>query len=173
LCVGRNRRRLFSRVSAEALGISDARERQFFGVGEIPHDLAIEQTEFLKQGRMTVVRQRLHEIFDHRSQPSHNLQIVRPTGADLAECQMYEVLPVGGAENHPQLSGFAEDLVGAEIASSDHAQHAVELVDCEDSRGRIVDGRRQRLQRDIDGDPKRKGGVLVDGAFRTESGQAM
>src|SRR6516162_6662902 len=85
---------------------------------------------------------------------------------------MHEVLPVGGTENHAQFSGTIEDFIGTKVASADRTQHAVELIDRKDGRRRIVDGRREGLERDVDGDPKRKGGVLVQRAFRAERDQA-
>ena len=44
----------------------------------------------------------------------------------------------------------------------------MKLVDGEHGRRRIVDGRRQRLDRDIDQDAEGKGRILLDGAFGPE-----
>jgi hypothetical protein len=63
-------------MAAQTLSIPDTSERQFLKVNEISCDVAIEQAEFLKQSSVTVVLKRLDEIFDHCSQPSHNLQII-------------------------------------------------------------------------------------------------
>ena len=100
-------------MPAQTLGIPNTSERQLLGVSEIPCDLAIEQAEFLNQCSMAMIRKRLDEIFDHRSQSSHNLQIIRPARSDFTECQMYDILPVWGTENHAQLPGLVQDLVGA------------------------------------------------------------
>ena len=128
-------------MPAQTLGIPNTSERQLLGVSEIPCDLAIEQAEFLNQCSMTMIRKRLDEIFDHRSQPSHNLQIIRTARSDFTECQMYEILPVWGTEKHAQLPGLVQDLVGTQIALTNCAQHTVQLIDCEHRCGRIIDRR--------------------------------
>ena len=50
----------------------------------------------------------------------------------------------------------------------DHAEQALKLVYGEDGGRRIVDGFRQRLDRDIDDDPECEGRILLDGALGTE-----
>ena len=98
----------FSGMPAQALGVRDMGERQILRIDEISLDFAIEQAQFAEQRGMPVRRERLHQVFDHRPQPSYNLQIVRAAGADLAECEMHKILPVGRPENHAQLSGFVK-----------------------------------------------------------------
>jgi hypothetical protein len=132
----------FSVVAAQALGIPDTSDRRIFRINEISHDLTIKQAEFLKQRRMTARRKRLDQVFDHRAQPSYNLQIVRPAESNLLERQMDEVFPVRCPENHAELSGAVQYLVGAQMTAANHAQHAVELVDRENGCGRIVNRRR-------------------------------
>ena len=81
---------------------------------------------------------------------------------------MHEVVPIRRPEDHPQVPGAVEDLLVVQVPLADRAQQAMKLVDGEHGGGRIVDRRRQRLDRDIDDDAKREGGVLLHGALRPE-----
>src|SRR5690349_4621278 len=81
---------------------------------------------------------------------------------------MNEILPVRRPQDNPELSRFVENFVGTEISSTNIAQHAMELIDGKHRGGRIVDGGRKRLQRDVDGNPERKSRVLLHGALRSE-----
>ena len=53
-----------------------------------------------------------------------------------------------------------------------HTEQALKLIDGKDGGRRIVDGFRQRLDRDIDDDPECKGRILLDGALGTECDQS-
>src|SRR5262249_26140745 len=108
-------------MPAEALCIRNAGERQLFGIVEMPLDFAIEQTQLLKQRRMTANRQRRDQVFDHGPQPPDDLQTTGPAGADFAEGEMDEIIPVGGPDDNSQLSGFAPPFVGMQIALADRA----------------------------------------------------
>lgn len=72
-------------MPSQALCIGGLCKRQILPIRERSLDFTIEQAQLLKQRCMTVLGQRLDQIFDHRAQPSYNLQIVRAAGADLAE----------------------------------------------------------------------------------------
>jgi hypothetical protein len=63
----------FSRVPTQALCVCDPCKRQILSMNEMPFDIAIEQIELLKQGGLSVRRQCLDEVFDHRAQPSYDL----------------------------------------------------------------------------------------------------
>ena len=54
------------------------------------------------------------------------------------------------------------------MPQTDQPKQTVKLVDGEHGRRRIVDGRRQRLDRDIDQDAEGKGRILLDSAFGPE-----
>src|SRR5437588_5538369 len=112
--------------------------------------------------------ERLQQVFDHRPQPPYNLEMVRTACAYLPDCEMDEILPVRSSENHAQLSGFVEQFVGAQIAFADISQHAMELVYRQHGCGRIIDRRRQRLQRNVDNNAKCKGRILLHSALRPE-----
>jgi hypothetical protein len=90
----------------------------------------------------------------------------RISGADLAECEVHKIFPIGSTENHAQLPGFVQYFVGAQLTLADHSQHPMELVNREYARRRIVDRWRKCLECNVDDNTKRKGGVLVHRAFR-------
>ena len=55
---------------------------------------------------------------------------------------------------------------------ADHAQQTLKLIECEDGGRRIVYRLRQRLDGDVDDNPKRKGGILLHRALRPERNQS-
>src|SRR5258706_195044 len=148
-----------------------AGQRQVLSEREMPLDRTIEQILFNAQRRMTLFGQRLGEIFDHRAQAAHDLQAVCAAKSDLTEPDVHEIFPVGRAENQPYALIVIHKLVGAQVAQADQAQQAVQLVDGEHGRCRIVDRRRQRLQRDIDQNAKSEQRILLDRALYTEGNQ--
>jgi len=134
--------RNLSGVTSQTLDIPNSSKSYFLRVNEISLDLAIKQAEFLKQHGMTVRRKRLNQILDHRAQPSYNLQIIGSAGSYFAESQMDEVFPVGRPEDHAELAGVVQYSVGAQMTAANHAEHAVQLIDRKNGRGRIIDRRR-------------------------------
>src|SRR6185503_8029749 len=92
-------------------------------------DIAIEQAELLPKRQMSMFRQCVDEILDHRSQPSDDLQIVGTAGADFTKRKPDEVFPIRGSTNHSQLTGPIRYFVGAQVTPAHRAKHAVELVD--------------------------------------------
>ena len=63
-------------MPAQALRIRDAGKHQFLRINEDPLNFTIEQAQLSKQRFTTVRRQRLHQVFNHRSHPPDNLKIV-------------------------------------------------------------------------------------------------
>ena len=131
-----------SGMTAQTLGVPDTSKSYFLRVNEVSLDFAIKQAEFLKQHGMTMRRKRLNQVLDHRAQPSDNLQIIRSAGSYFAKGQMDEIFPVGCPEDHAELAGVVQYSVGAQMTAANHAQHAVQLIDRENGRGRIIDRRR-------------------------------
>src|SRR5437764_2318221 len=134
-----------SGVSTQALRICDAGKRKFFRVRENSRNFTIKQTELSKQRFTSVWRQRLHQVFDHRSHSPYDLQIVRAAVSDLAEGEIHKIVPVRCSENQAKLPGFIQQFVSAQVALANRSQHAMKLIHREHSRGRIVDRRRERL----------------------------
>ena len=62
-------------MPSQALSVGDLCKPQILRIKERSLDLTIEQAQLLKQRRMTVLRQGLDQVFDHRAQPPHDLQI--------------------------------------------------------------------------------------------------
>ena len=58
--------------------------------------------------------------------------------------------------------------VVVQVAATDNAQKSMDLIECENRRGRIVDGLRQCLDSDVDDHPEGKRGILLYGAFWAE-----
>src|SRR5690242_11229664 len=95
---------LFAGMPAQALGIANAGERQFLRIAKQPSGLVVEQSELLLQVVVTIAGQGFFEIFDHCSQPTHDLEIICSAGPYLAESEIDEVLPIGRPEYHTQLA---------------------------------------------------------------------
>src|SRR4029077_13590300 len=76
-----------------------------------------------------------------------------------------KVLPVWRVENDAQLPIAVEYPIVAQLPAAYRAQQSLELIDGDDSGGRIVNRWRQRLEGDINNDAKVKGGILFDGAL--------
>ena len=79
-----------------------------------------------------------------------------------------EVVPVRRPEHEPGLArGIVHDLV-MQTSLSHEPQQPVDLVDRQDRGRRVVDRRRQRLQRDVHQDPEREHRVLLHRALGPE-----
>ena len=139
-----------------------------FGKRVVSVDRAIQQLELLAQLGVTMRRQGLHQIFQHRAHPPHDLDAARAAMPDFGARQVHVVLPVRRAEDQPQLAGLVAELLAAQVPQPDHPQQAVQLVDGQHRRRRIVDGRRQRLDRDVDQDAEGEGRILLHRALGSE-----
>ena len=155
----------FSGMSAKALSVGDMRERQFFRIGEVSCNLAIEEAEFDKQRGVPVSGKGLQQVFDHGPQPTYDLQIVGAARTNLTEGKMDKIFPIWRSEYQTELSRPINYFVGTQITLADRAQHAVKLIDRQHGGGRIIDRGRQCPDGDVDHDTKRKGRILIDGAF--------
>src|SRR4051794_10095378 len=134
-----------SGVPTQALRICDAGKRKFFRVRENSLNFTIKQTQLSKQRFTSVWRQRLYQVFNHRSHSSYDLEIVRAAASDLTEGEIHKIVPVRCSEDQAKVPGFIPQFVSAQVALANHSQHAMKLIHCEHSRGRIVDRRRERL----------------------------
>ena len=74
----------------------------------------------------------------------------------------------GRVIDHPRLAEAVGDHLAAQAPPADDSQQTMHLVNGQYARRRVVDGRRQRLQRDVDHDPERKQRVLFHRPFRPE-----
>src|SRR3954451_3031928 len=99
-------------AAPQPLWVRDPRQRQLFRIGEIRRDFAIKQGHFALQSWVAMRRQGLEQILDHRPHAPDNLQIVRSAGTDLAEGEIYKVLPIRGPENQTQSPGRVRYFVG-------------------------------------------------------------
>ena len=114
--------------------------------------------------------QGLDEVLAHRTQSTRNLHVFRAVVADFSENEMHEVFPIRRPKDDTQLSRAVRYLLVTQIPFANHSQQAMKLVDGEHSRGRIVDGRRQSLDGDIDQDAKREHRVLLERTLRPKHG---
>src|SRR6478752_4019451 len=128
-----------SRSAHPGPGICDAGKRQFFWIRENSLNFTIKQTQLSKQRFTSVWRQRLHQVFNHRSHPPYDLEIVRTAVSDLAEGEIHEIVPVWRSENQAKLAGFIQQFISAQVALANYSQHAMKLIYCEHGSGRIVD----------------------------------
>ena len=91
-------------------------------------NFTIEQAQLSKQHFATVRRQRLHQVFNHRPHPPHDLEIVRAAVADLAEGDIDKIVPVGCPENHAGISRIDPAIRPCAVALSSRSQHAMKLI---------------------------------------------
>lgn len=81
-------------------------------------NFAIHQLQLLLQRGMTMLWQRLNQIFDHCSQSSSNLHILYAALPDFSECEMHKVFPIRSSKNYDQLARFVEYFVRTQILVS-------------------------------------------------------
>ena len=117
---------------------------------------------------MTIRREDLDQILEHRAQPSRDLHVGRPAGANLGARDVNEVLPVRRAEDHARLAGGIQHDVGPQVPPPEHAQQSLHLVDREHGRRRIVDRRRERLEPDVDQDAEGEHRILLERPLGSE-----
>ena len=87
-------------VSAEALGVGNASQRNVLGVTEPLLDFPLKQAKLLKQRGMPVFWQGLNQVLNHCPQAPDDLQVIGPAEPDFTEGKMYEILPVRRSNNH-------------------------------------------------------------------------
>ena len=100
--------------------------------------------------------QRARQVLQHGAQPARDLEVRRAVQPDLAAGQLDEVFPVGRAEDHARPAVGVVDHVVVQLAPADRAQQAMQLVDRQHCRGRIVDRLAERLDGDVDDDRGRR-----------------
>ena len=105
------------------------------------------------------------QVLEHGPQPPRDLEVRRAVEPDLAAGELHEVIPVRRTVDDAQIAGGVVDHVVVQMTPADGAQQAVELVERQHGGGGIVDGARQRLDRDVDDDAEGEGGILLDGAL--------
>ena len=156
------------RGSSQTLGISHSGKGEILGINKVLFDFTIEQVQFPLQSGVTMLWQRLNQVFDHCSQSSGNLHILRAAMPNFGECEVHKIFPIGRPENHEQLARFIRYFVSAQVLVSGLAEQLLKLVDCNHGRCRIIDRRRQSLELDVDHDAECKSGVLLHGPLRPE-----
>jgi len=107
-------------------------------------------------------RKGLHEIFEHRTQSPHDLDAARSTMTDLGASEVHKILPVRRPENEPQFARLIAELLAADEPQADPPKETMKLVNGKHGRCRIIDGRRQCFNRNIDQDAQGKGRILID-----------
>ena len=111
------------------------------------------------------------ELLEHGPQPADDLHRRGSVLPDLRHAEL-EVLrpPANGDEHTPVAVGTAASR--AHLGRPDHAQGVAEMVDHLDGGRGIVHRRGERLDRDVDHDPDRERGILLDRALDPERDQA-
>ena len=73
----------------------------------------------------------------------------------------------------PASGGPARSGEAVEVGRSDQTQRVSQVVEHLDGGGGVVDGGRQRADRDVDHDPDREGGILLDRPLDSERDHAV
>ena len=128
----------------------------------------IEQSELVLKRGVTIFGQGADQVFNHCTQPPYNLNAIRTVTPKFGAGQIHEILPVGCTDDDPEASQFIGDTVGSQVSLADAPEQAMKLVDCQDRRGRIIDGRRERFQCDIEDNPDCKGWILLQRTFNSK-----
>ena len=102
-------------------------------------DRTIQKRQLSAQLVMAMLRQGLYEIFQHRTQPTHDLDASRTAMTYFGAGELHKVLPVRCPENDSQFAGGIADLFTAELLQTDPPKQTVKLVDGEYRRRRIID----------------------------------
>jgi len=149
------------------LGVSDAGHRGIISVGEVALDCPIEAAQFGQERGMTIGRQGFNQVVEHCAQPTHDLDTGRATRANFRARDIDEVFPVRRAVDHAMRAGMVIEPFQAKPSLANGAQQVIELIDGKNRCGRIVNRRRQGLERDVDQDPLFAYRILFDIALGT------
>ena len=87
---------------------------------------------------------------------------------DLGAAEVHVVFPVRREVDEAQLAGLVEHLLVVQVTQAHQPQQPVQLVDRHYRRRRVVDRRRQGLDRDVDQDAQGEGRILLHGALAAE-----
>ena len=154
--------------TADALTIGDACEIEIHRAPPLLAHCLVESSE-LAQHRLAPLRQdRLRELLEHRAQATHDLDRRGAVLADLRHAQREVVRPASDGDDEPAGHVVERRPRVREIDLTDLAKQVLEVVDHLHRGRRIVHRRRQRTDRDVDHDPHRERGILLDRALDTE-----
>ena len=155
--------------SAQALDVrrsGRARDPRRF---EYDVDRAVEKRELGLDRRAAMLGKYASDVLEHRAHAARDLHVGCAAGSDLAARDVDEVLPVRRAEDHPRRARVVADDLAAQLVLAQEAQEAMDLVDGEHCRRRIVDRGRQRLEGDVHQDAEREHGILLERALGAQS----
>ena len=129
-------------------------------------DRRVEPPELVVDCRPVLGLDPLSEILEQRPKPPDHLDGRAAVLADLGERELHDVVPAARPDD--QRGGRRQRTVHVGRGPSGCAEQPKGLAQMvEDLHGgrRIVDGRRQRPDRDVDHDADREGRILLDRAL--------
>ena len=101
----------------------------------------MKQRELLTQQRRTFGRQCLNQVFEHGTQSPGNLDALASEVTDFGDGQEDKIFPIRGPVHESKPARRVPDLACVQMPIAYRAQEVMELVQGEDCRRRIVDGR--------------------------------
>ncbi len=131
-------------------------------------DRTIEKLKLGVQGRATILRQRRHKSLNHCTQAPRDLKVLCTIEPYFAESHLHEIFPVRRMKHHSQMTGLVRYPFIPKMTLAHHFKQALKLINGENGGCRIVNCFRERLDRDVDDNSKRKRRILLDGALGPE-----
>src|SRR5262249_53094363 len=129
---------------------------------------ASQYSQLLHKRRVTILRKRRQKIVQQCPQPPGNLDALSPVLANLGKTQMDEIAPIRRVKSEPVLAAGINKESVIQMPARDKTQKMMNLIQCQHRCRRVVNGRRQRLARNIDDDPQCEGRILLVSALRTD-----
>ena len=135
---------------------------------EGPADAVVHPLQVALQRRPPLGRDVLHQVLQQRPHAPHDLDRVRAAVPDLVEGEDQEVLPLRDREHEAEAPPPVAHAPRREVHPAEAEQEVLHLVEGLHGGRGVVDGRRERLDRDVHEDADRVLGVLLERALRPE-----
>ena len=126
-----------------------------------PPDGLIEQGQLRLQGDPPRHRSLLDQVEKEGAKAALDLDRPGTIAADLGEREIDEVVPGRASMDEPECALSVVDLAGGDAPRAHPPEEILDLVDRLEGRGRIVDRRRERLDRDVHQPAEGLGGVAA------------
>ena len=128
----------------------------------------IESCELLEHRLTPLGEHRLRELLEHRAKPSHDLDRRVAVLADLGHAEREVVRPAANRDHEAAVHVADGEAAIGQVRLAHEPEQVLEVIQHLHGRRRVVHGRRERADRDVDHDPDRERRILLDRPLDTE-----
>src|SRR5690348_3126778 len=152
-------------LAPNTLRIANFGQSSVFRLHEEARCRSMQQRQLLTKPHGTFFRQRLNQVFQQGAQAPGDLNACPAEVTDFRDGQLDEVLPVRGPVDEPEPACLVSHSLVVQTSLTHVPKEVVDLVQGENSRGRVVDRWRKPLGGDVHDNPNGKSRVLLQSPF--------